>query len=213
MDRHADHSLTDQAATPGDPDPEGAAHSNEPASAPGAPNAASNVTSAKAGSSGSGSEVAQAAPQTETLSINLFDLLDRDDPKANVPLSAGDVVTVPRAGIVYVVGAVNHPGGFVLQSDGNRMTTLKAIALAQGTQPSAKEGDAVILRKDLTTGTTREIAVNLKRVMQRKDEDRPLEANDIFFIPDSAGKKMLRTMGAAAVSMTTGIAVIRAGSF
>ncbi|HET9399819.1 MAG TPA: polysaccharide biosynthesis/export family protein [Candidatus Acidoferrales bacterium] len=150
--------------------------------------------------------------QSETTSINLFDLLDRDDPKANVPLQAGDVVAVPRAGIVYVVGAVNHPGGFVLQADGNRMTSLKAVALAQGTAPTAKLGDAVILRKDLATGTTREIPVNLKRVMQRKDEDAALQPNDVFFVPDSAGKRMLHTMGTAALSMTTGVAIIRAGS-
>lgn len=153
------------------------------------------------------------ALQPETMSINLFDLLDRNDPKANVPLIAGDVVSVPRAGIVYVVGAVNHPGGFVLQADGNRMTSLKAIALAQGTASTAKLGDAVILRKDPATGTTHEIPVNLKRVMQRKDEDAALEANDVFFVPDSAGKRMLHTMGAAALSMTTGVAVLRAGQF
>ena len=152
------------------------------------------------------------ATQSETTAINLFDLLDRDDPRANVPLQAGDVVAVPRAGIVYVVGAVNHPGGFVLQSDRNRMSVLKAIALAQGTAPAAKLSDAVVLRKDPATGATKEIPVNLKRVMQRKDEDAALLPNDVFFVPDSAGKRMLHTMGAAAMSMTTGVAIIRAGS-
>jgi polysaccharide biosynthesis/export protein len=168
---------------------------------------------AQSGTNAEGGNSQQAAPQSETLSINLFDLLDRNDPKSNVLLGAGDVVSVPRAGIVYVVGAVNHPGGFVLQADGNRMTTLKALALAAGTQSTAKMGDAVIIRKDPMTGTTREIPVNLKRVMQRKDEDASLQANDIFFVPDSAGKRMLHTMGTAAVSMTTGIAVIRASQF
>jgi len=176
----------------------------------------SNATApanAQSGMNADGGNSQLAAPQSETLSINLFDLLDRNDPKSNVLLGAGDVVSVPRAGIVYVVGAVNHPGGFVLQADGNRMTTLKALALAAGTQSTAKMGDAVIIRKDSMTGTTREIPVNLKRVMQRKDEDASLQANDIFFVPDSAGKRMLHTMGTAAVSMTTGIAVIRASQF
>lgn len=151
--------------------------------------------------------------QTETTSINLFELLDQNDPKANVLLRAGDVVSVPRAGIVYVVGAVNHPGGFVLQTDGYRMTTLKALALAQGTASTAKLRDAVILRKDLATGSTREIHVDLKKVLERKQEDAALQANDVFFVPDSAGKRLLHTMGAAALSMTTGVAVLRAGQF
>jgi len=42
--------------------------------------------------------------------VSLRDLIERGDPKANVVVRGGDVITVPRAGIVYVVGAVNRPG-------------------------------------------------------------------------------------------------------
>ncbi len=58
---------------------------------------------------------AVSAPQTFT--INLADLLEAGDSRFNIPLIGGDVVSVPRAGIIYVVGAVNHPGGFVMQND------------------------------------------------------------------------------------------------
>ena len=45
-------------------------------------------------------------------SVDLSRLTETGDPLLNVDLYPGDRVTVQRAGIVYVVGAVNRPGGF-----------------------------------------------------------------------------------------------------
>ena len=88
---------------------------------------------------------AQASP--ETFTINLTDLLDSGDSRFNIPLIGGDVVSVPRAGIIYVVGAVNRPGGFVLQqNDRDIMTSLKMLSLAGGATSTAKTKNAVILR-------------------------------------------------------------------
>lgn len=157
-----------------------------------------------------GKATADGKPQS--LAINLKDLLESGDPQFNIPLVGGDVVSVPKAGIVYVVGAVERPGGFVLQSDGEEMTTLKALALAQGLKGTARPGDAVILRKDLQTGEKREIEVNLKKVMARKAEDIRLYPNDVLFIPDSAGKRALRRVGDAALAITTGLVILRAGN-
>jgi polysaccharide export outer membrane protein len=145
--------------------------------------------------------------------ISLRDLIERGDPKANIVLRGGDVITVPRAGIVYVVGAVNRPGGFVIQNDTGQMTTLKALALAGGTVPAAKTANAVIIRKNSATGRSQEITVNVKKILSRKAQDVQLEANDILFIPTSAGKKMLAKAAEAALSMTTGIVILRGAQF
>ncbi len=151
--------------------------------------------------------------KTTVQKISLRDLIERGDPKANVVVRGGDVITVPRAGIVYVVGAVNRPGGFVIQSDTGQMTTLKALALAGGTVPAAKTANAVIIRKNDTTGQSQEITVNVKKILSRKAQDVQLEANDILFIPTSAGKKMLAKAAEAALSMTTGIVILRGSQF
>ena len=90
---------------------------------------------------------APSAPQTFT--INLADVLESGDSRFNIPLMGGDVVSVPRAGIIYVVGAVIHPGGFLLQNDLDHMTMLKMLSLAGGTTNTAKMKNAVILRKNL----------------------------------------------------------------
>ncbi len=78
------------------------------------------------------------AAEPQSFTINLADLLETGDSRFNIPLLGGDVVSVPRAGIIYVVGAVNRPGGFVMQNDRDRMTTLKMLSLAGGPINTAK---------------------------------------------------------------------------
>jgi polysaccharide export outer membrane protein len=157
------------------------------------------------------SDAAKIPTEPQTFTINLSDLLESGNPTFDIPVLGGDVVSVPRAGIIYVVGAVTRPGGFVMQNDRERMTTLKVLSLAGGTTGSAKEKDAVILRKNPETGKRDEVPVNLKKVMQLKTEDVMLQSSDILFIPDSSGKKALHRAGDVALSLTTGIAIISAG--
>jgi polysaccharide export outer membrane protein len=146
-------------------------------------------------------------PQTTTL--NLISLLNSADPKNNLILTGGETISIPKAGIFYIVGAVNHPGGYVLSSLSDEMTILMALALAQGTVSTAKTSEAVILRKDPGTGKNKEIPVNLKLILARKSEDTKLMANDILFVPDSAGKRALRKAGDITLSIASGLAVAR----
>jgi polysaccharide biosynthesis/export protein len=150
-----------------------------------------------------------AAPQSFT--INLSDILESGDPRFNIPLIGGDVVSVPRAGIIYVVGAVNRPGGFLLQNDLDRMTMLKMLSLAGGTTSTAKMRDAVILRKNLDTGKRDQVPVDLKKVMQLKTQDVLLQPNDILFVPDSAGLRALHRAGDVGIALTSGAALIAVG--
>jgi polysaccharide export outer membrane protein len=131
--------------------------------------------------------------------------------KVNIPLVGGDVVTVPRAGVIYVVGAVERQGGFVLSSDREQMTTLKVLALAGGLKPTAKPQQAVILRKGSDTGQTQEVAVDVSKILGRKIEDVRLQAYDILFVPDSTGKKALRRTGDVDMGIVSGVALFRLG--
>lgn len=149
------------------------------------------------------------APQTFT--INLADVLDSGDSRFNIPLVGGDVVSVPRAGIIYVVGAVTRPGGFLLQNDLDRMTLLKMLSLAGGTTNTAKTKKAVILRKNLTTGQRDQVPVNLSKVMNLKTQDVQMQDNDILFVPDSAGLRALHRAGDIGVAVTEGVGFVAAG--
>ena len=150
------------------------------------------------------------APKEQTITIRLQDLLESGNTAFNIRVYGGDVVTVPRAGIVYVMGAgIAQPGGYVLQSHGEQITVLKAVALAHGLTPFSKANDAVILRNNLQTGEKDNIPVQIKKIENRKADDVVMKPNDILYIPDSAGKKALARGGEAALGIGTGAAIYR----
>jgi polysaccharide biosynthesis/export protein len=147
-------------------------------------------------------------PLSNTITVNLNQLMESGDPVNNIILQAGDIVTVPHAGIVYVLGAVGKPGGFVLANDRAQMTTLKMLALAGGLNRTAKSDHAVIIRRD-RQGQQHEQTVDLKKVVQRKAEDVRLEASDILYVPDSNAKKALYKAGEIVLGVGTGVALYR----
>jgi polysaccharide export outer membrane protein len=102
---------------------------------------------------------------------------------SEVPIEPGDTIVVPRAGIVYVLGEVGRPGAFVMQDEGT-MSLAQAIAFASGVSHEAAETKARVIRK-VGTGFE-EQAVNLKRVLEGKDQDPVLKADDIVYVPSSA---------------------------
>ena len=182
--------------------------SQTPASA--APAELKDPSSSGTTPSGDGDPAAAPPPLPAiTLTVNLNDLLETGNPKFNIPLQGGDVVSVPRAGIVYVMGAVEHPGGFVLANDRAQMSALKALALAGGSHRTAKLQQCVILRKDSSTGQQKEVALNLRKVLDRKTEDVRLYPSDILFIPESGGKRAAIKLGEIALGLGSGVALFR----
>jgi polysaccharide export outer membrane protein len=150
------------------------------------------------------------AQDSQTISIRLQDLLESGDPSFNIQVFGGDMVSVPRAGIVYVMGGgISQPGGYVLQSHGEQISVLKAIALAHGTTGFAKADDAVIMRNNPLTGQRDVIPVHVKQIEHRKAEDVGMKSNDILYIPDSVGKKVLARGAEAAVGITTSVVTYR----
>ena len=143
-----------------------------------------------------------------TITVNLNELLEKGDMQNNISLTAGDVVTVPHAGIVYVLGAVSRPGGFVLANDRTQLTTLKVISLAGGLTRIAKTDQAVILRKD-ESGKQTETPVDLKKVIQRQTEDITMRASDILYVPDNRTKEALIRAAEIAIGIGTAVAVFR----
>lgn len=144
-----------------------------------------------------------------TITIDLNDLLDSGDSKYNIPLLGGDVVTVPRAGVVYAVGALQHPGGFVMQSDRQQLTVIKVLSLAGGLTSTAKPGSAVILRQPPGSQQRQQVAVDVKKILALKSEDISLRQNDILYVPDSTGKHALRRSAEVAIAIATGVAIVR----
>jgi polysaccharide biosynthesis/export protein len=127
-----------------------------------------------------------------------------DDTKNNVEVFPGDMIIVSRAGIVYVVGDVAHPSGFLIED--TNLSVLKALALAGGSTKTAALGKTRILRQ--TPSGVQEIPVDLKKVLYAKAPDIPLVKGDILFVPGSAAKAAAYATGSAALSMSTALAVV-----
>jgi polysaccharide export outer membrane protein len=147
-------------------------------------------------------------PESTTLTINLNDLLEAGDTRNNILLHAGDVVTVPHAGIVYVLGAVTRPGGFVVSNDRTQLTTLKVLSLAGGLTNIAKTQRAVIIRRD-DTGKQTETPVDLKKVMKRESEDITMRPSDILFVPDDRTKQALLKAAELGLAVGSAVAIFR----
>jgi polysaccharide export outer membrane protein len=126
--------------------------------------------------------------------------------KNNVPVEPGDTIMVSKAGVVYVVGDVRQPGGFVMEN-GNDITVLKAIALAQGTNPNAALNSARLIRK--TPEGPKDVPLPLKQILAVKAPDLPLQADDVVFVPGSAAKSAAKRGAEAILQMATGIAIWR----
>lgn len=147
-------------------------------------------------------------PAAAVEEVSLRKLLNSPDSALNIPIHSGDIVKVPRAGIVYVVGEVNRPGGFVLQNNEN-ISVLQALALAQGLTHTSAIGRARLIRTDAATGKRSEIRMNLGKILAGKLPDTILQPKDVVFVPNSATKTVLYRGSEAAVQTAAGVAIYK----
>lgn len=143
-----------------------------------------------------------------TYTINLNELLETGDTRNNIVLESGDVVTVPHAGIVYVLGAVNHPGGFVMMNDRTSLTTMKVLSLAGGLTKIAKLKQAYIIHTN-DQGKQSHTEVDLKQILSRQAEDVQMRPSDILYIPDDRAKEVMYRSIELAIVIGTGVALYR----
>jgi polysaccharide export outer membrane protein len=129
------------------------------------------------------------------------------DPKLsaqnNIEIKQGDTVEVSKAGVVYVVGEVGHASGLIMDN-GQNLSVMKAVALSGGTTRVAALDSAKIIRKD-DKGNPVEVPVQLKKMFQGKAPDVDLVAEDILFIPTSAGKNAALRGAETALQLITGV--------
>jgi polysaccharide export outer membrane protein len=142
-----------------------------------------------------------------TADVSVKSLLEAEDPRENIVIEPTDVISVPKAELVYVVGAVRRPGGFVLGEREN-MTVLEAVSMAEGLDRTSAAKRAKIIRRG-TTNARAEISVNLEKILSGQSRDIPLLANDILFIPNSAAKSATLRGIEVAIQLGTGIAIFR----
>ena len=142
--------------------------------------------------------------------VDLEKLFAGASPEQNIVMQPNDVIAIPRAQMVYVVGAVQRAGGFAL-ADQSQISAMQALALAGGLTATAAQSNARILRQSENESGRVEIAVNLKDIMSGKAPDFPLGGEDILFVPTSGFKTVGAVVGQAVIQAASGIAVWRVG--
>jgi len=120
---------------------------------------------------------------------------------SNVRLYPGDKVIIPRAGLVYVLGDVGRPGGFVMENDG-KMTLLQALAMAGGTTHTSNTNGSRLLRKRYSGYT--DVRIELNKMLKGQKGDVQLQAEDILYVPGSAVKSVFARAAPAVLAASTG---------
>ena len=138
--------------------------------------------------------------------ISLTSILKAKDPADNIAIQSRDVITVPRAEMVYVVGQVQKAGGFVL-NDAKTMTLLQALSMAGGLGTAASPQHSMILRPAGDKAERAEVPVNVTKILEGKSPDVPLLAGDILFVPNSLPKRAALRAVEAAIETGSGIAI------
>ena len=128
--------------------------------------------------------------QTETATIALSSKIGQTSSQ-NPEIKPGDTIFISKAGIVYVVGDVAKPGGFLMDHD-EHLTVLQAVALAQGINSTAAKRNSRLIRK--TPDGRQEIPFDLGKILTAKATDIILQDDDIIFIPGSAAKGGIKNL-------------------
>lgn len=128
-----------------------------------------------------------AAGQFSVASVNVKSILDGSTPGENIPIMPEDVISVPKAEVIYVIGSVHKAGGFVM-GDNTSLSALQLLSLAQGLDNTAAPERAKILRNTGAGAAATEIPVNLRKLLKGEGADLALQANDILFVPNSIGR-------------------------
>lgn len=124
-----------------------------------------------------------------------------------VQIFPGDTVTIPRAGIVYVLGDVLRSGGYVL--DGRRNLSLEAAMALAGGGGHAAALKRVHIVRTLDSGRKEDIVVAVDRIYKGKAPDVALKDGDIVYVPTSNGRLVAEQAISSALSIGTNVAIYR----
>jgi polysaccharide export outer membrane protein len=145
--------------------------------------------------------------QFSVAEISLKSLMEAQRPEENILIRPNDVISIPKAELIYVLGNVRKPGGFPL-AERESMTVLQALTLAEGVDATAAPQKSRILRPT-GDGPSREIKIDVSKILANRAPDVPLEPNDILVIPNSAAKSLGIRALEAGIQIGTGVVIWR----
>jgi polysaccharide biosynthesis/export protein len=137
--------------------------------------------------------------------VSIKDVLDGTHPAENILISPYDVITVPPAEAVFVIGEVQKPGEIALKND--NMSVLRALSSAGGFGPTPAPQNSKIVRIVPGTSERNEIPVDLRKILAGQAEDVAMRPNDILVVPPNGPKKVVARLMEAAIQTATGVLI------
>jgi len=123
--------------------------------------------------------------ENETILLNIKELLNEGKLELNIPVFPGDVINIPKGGVVFVNGSVNSPGSFVMKGG---VTITQAVAMAKGFRYEAVRSQVRIYR-DTGKDMKDIININYDDILAEKAPDIVLKNKDVVIVPHSGPKK------------------------
>ena len=117
---------------------------------------------------------------------------------SSIQVHPGDTLLVPKAGIVYILGDVGHPGGYTITNNEAKISALELLARAGGTNHSAVPSHAKLIRT-IDTGIS-EIPLPLSAMQKGNSMDMALQPGDIVYVPFSYMRNIAMNAGGIAAS-------------
>jgi len=140
--------------------------------------------------------------------VPLKNIMDAGNPERNIEIRTNDVLSVPAAKMVYVIGNVEKGGGFPLHEK-DTVSVLEAISMAGGMSRASSPSGAKILRPLLGGPKRAELPVDVSRILEGKASDVPLLPDDILFIPSSVAKSSMAAALGALIQSGTYLGISR----
>ena len=144
-----------------------------------------------------------------TATLSLESLMSASNPADNILIDPGDVISIPKADVVYAIGNVKRAGGFPLSAK-DSMSVLQTLSLAEGLSSNAEANHARILRPASGgEAKVKEIPVDITAILHGRSPDLPLYANDVLYVPNSITRSGAKRTAEAILQVATGVVIYR----
>jgi|SRR5579862_2803649 len=134
--------------------------------------------------------------------VEIKPLMAATSPEKNIVILPHDVISIPRAEAVFVMGDVGKMGPILL-SEGHSISVLRAVSSSGGLLRTAAPNNAKILRPIPGSTKWSERPVDIKKILKGQAEDQTLLAGDILFVPDSISKRVTARTIEAMIQVAT----------
>jgi len=129
-----------------------------------------------------------ATGQFSVAELPLTPLINAQTPDKDILIQPYDIISIPKAELVYIAGEVAKVGTVSL-TEAHSISIMEALSLNGGMLKTAAPQKTKILRQVAGSATREQLPVDLNRIMKGQTEDVQLLAGDILFVPGSAAKK------------------------